>query len=163
MTNPRDLVSTLRGARLRCRTGVLLMPSSALGAESEIAAALGVEFLDYGKRLLSMAAPESGFIHLTLDRLVCDLDDIANDQAGEACVLLANFDLAIAQLGIAETKTLWQNLLSDFPNKTRALVVCVPAHRDAHFAFPDSTIRQLWQDSGRFAVWQAGQGGESRL
>ena len=154
MVDARELVKSLKRQGFRCRTGVLSLPTATLGEEREIAAALGVECLDYQQRLVSLVSPNSKFLNLSLPRLVEDLDDIANAHTGEICVLVSNFDIALARLRTEECRALWQTLLSDFPNKTRALLFCVPAHADGSFSFPDLGIRLKWQESNRFAEWK---------
>jgi len=153
MVDARELVKSLRRKEFRCRTGVLCLQSAALGSESQIAAALDIGYLDYLERLKALVPPGSKYLNLTLARLVEDLDDIANAKTGEICVMIANFDLAMARLGTMDSMALWQTLLTDFPNKTRALLFCVPAHEDGSFSFPDSGIRAKWRDSDRFAEW----------
>jgi len=156
MVDARELVRSLRRKELRCRTGVLSLATVALGSESEIAAALGVEHLDYGDRLKALVPADSKFVNLDLSRLVEDLDSLANARTGESCVLVANFDLAVARLKTDEARALWQSLLTDFPYRTRALLFCVPGHAEASFCFPDSRILALWRESGRFSEWNQG-------
>lgn len=153
MVNPHKLVESLRGHVLRCRVGVLGVPVRALGAERQLAAALGVELLDYRLRLLATVPEASQFVNLTLAALVEDLDCIANTATGEICVMVSNFDLALARLRTEERTILWRTLLMDFPHKTRALVLCVPIHEDGTFVFPDSELRRVWQESERYANW----------
>ncbi len=156
MVDARELVLSLKRKELRCRTGVLSLATAALGSESEIAAALGVEYLDYGVRLKALVPADSKFVSVDLPRLVEDLDALANAKTGETCVLVANFDLAVTRLKTDEARVLWQALLADFPHKTRALLFCVPDHAEGSFCFPDSKIRALWRESGRFAEWNQG-------
>jgi hypothetical protein len=153
MVDARELVRSLKRQESRCRTGVLSLPTSVLGTESKIAVALDIEFLDYRERLKALVPPHSKYLNLTLTRLVEDLDDIANAKTGEICVLIANFDIAFARLRTEEIRRLWETLLTDFPHKTRALLLCVPAHADGSFSFPDSGIRTKWRESDRFAEW----------
>ena len=154
MASPEEVVAMLRAQSLRCRTGVLSLPDRALGSESEIAAALSVEMLDYREYLLSRVTTGARYLNLTLSRVFDDLDDIANAKTGESCVLIGNFDVAVARLRSDERTVLWRNLLTDFPHRTRALLLCIPSHNDESFAFPDSNIRRMWYESKRFAVWQ---------
>ena len=156
MVDVRELVRSLRQQELRCRTGVLSLPTPVLGTEAQIAAALGIEHLDYTGRLRALVPPDSHFVNLDLPRLVEDLDALANAKTGQICVLVANFDLAVARLKTDEARTLWQALLTDFPHKTRALLFCVPGHAEGSFCFPDSRVRTLWRESGRFAEWNQG-------
>jgi hypothetical protein len=153
MVDARELVISLRQQELRCRTGVLSVPISALGKEPQIAAALGIEHLDYTRRLNALVPPGSQFLNLSLHRLLEDLDELANARTGETCVLVANFDLAVASLKTVDTHVLWQTLLTDFPHRTRALLFCVPGHAEGFFIFTDSRIRTLWRESVRFAEW----------
>ena len=154
MPSPHEVVAVLHTRILRCRTGVLSLPEGALGAESEIAAALGVELLDYREHLLSCVTTGAKYLNLTLTRVFDDLDDIANTRTGETCVLIGNFDVAVARLQTDERTVLWRNLFTDYPHRTRALLLCIPSHNDESFSFPDSSIRRMWHESNRFAIWQ---------
>ena len=158
MVNPHKLVEALRGQELRCRVGVLGLPAPALGSERQIAAALDVEFTDYRERLLASAPAGSRFLHLSAATLFDDLDRLANAASGESCVLVGNFDVAVGRLGTAERTGLWNTLLTGFPHRTRALILCVPMHEDARLIFPDSETRRLWQESLRYAKWPDGRG-----
>jgi len=154
MVSPKQMVTTLRGHGLRCRTGVLALGKEDLGRESEIAAALDVELVDYRTCLLARAPEGSKFLNLSLSSVLEGLDAIANATTGESCVLVADFDIAVAKLGTEDRLVLWRNLFTHFPYRTRALVLCVPAHREGRFSFPDVEVRQMWQESNRYATWQ---------
>jgi hypothetical protein len=156
MVDARELVRSLRQHELRCRTGILSLATGALGTESQIAAALGIEHLDYVDRLKALVPADSKFVNVNLPRLMEDLDALANAMTGETCVLVANFDLAVAGLKTDEVRALWQALLTDFPHRTRAILFCVPGHAEGSFSFPDSRILALWRESGRFAEWNHG-------
>ena len=153
MVNARELVGSLRQGVLRCRTGVLSLATPFFGTEAQIAAVLGVEYLDYRVRLQTLIPPDSSFVHLDLPRLIGDVDAIANSNTGETCVLVANFDLALARLATDDVRSLWRVLLTDFPHKTRALLFCVPSHAGASFCIPDTSLYSLWRESDRFAEW----------
>ena len=156
MVDAHELVRSLKRQTLRCRTGVLSVPTAALGTEPQVAAALGIEYLDHSQRLRALVPPDSNFVSLDVARLVEDLDALANAKTGEMCVLVANFDLAIARLKTEEARSLWQALLTDFPHKTRALLFCVPGYAKGMFCFADSIIYGLWRESGRFSEWNQG-------
>ncbi len=158
MVSPEKLVESLRGHGLRCRVGVLGVPVPLLGTESQIAAALGVELLDYRERLLASVPKNSQFVNVTVVSVFDDLERIANTATGESCVLISNFDLALGRLGTDERTTLWRTLMTAFPNRTRAVVLCVPLHEDCAFAFPDLDLRRMWRDSERYANWPDGRG-----
>ena len=154
MISPKQLVKTVRSQGLRSRTGVLALDTCDLGRESEIAAQLGVEYLDYRIRLLSNAPDGSQFLGISLASIVQDLDAIGNELFGEVCVLLAHFDVAVSYLGSDERNNLWRRLFTDFPYRTRRLVFCVPAYQQASYTIPDLTVRKLWRESDRYAIWQ---------
>jgi hypothetical protein len=153
MISPRKLVESLRRQGLRCRVGVLGLPTQCLGAEVQIAAALGLEYLDYRERLLASIPLGSKFLNITVESLFEDLDRVANLATGESCVLVGNFDLALLRLGTEDRTTLWRTLLTSFPNKSRALVLCVPNYEEGLFLFPDAEMKQVWQGSERYANW----------
>jgi hypothetical protein len=157
MVNPQEMIGALRNQSLRSRTGVLALSGMALGTEGQIAAVLGVELLDYRDVALSHVLQGSQYLNLTLSRVFDDLDELSNSTRGESCVLLANFDIAVTKLRSGERTDLWRRLFSDFPHRKRALVLCVPEHSDGRLIFQDSAVRHMWQESDRYAVWQASQ------
>jgi hypothetical protein len=138
--------------------GVLGVPVALLGTESQLAAVMGVELLDYRARLLASVPAGSQFVNVSLAELFEDLDRVANAATGEVCVLVSNFDLALGRLRTDERTILWRTLLTDFPNKTRALILCVPRHEGGIFVFPDVDLRRMWQESERYADWPDGRG-----
>jgi hypothetical protein len=163
MPSPQEVVTLLRTQGLRCRTGILAIPPKSLGAEPEIAAALDVELLDYPTHLLSRVSVGQQYLNLTLSRVFEDLDAIANSKSGESCVLVGSFDVAVSKLRTEERSILWRNLLIDFPYRTRALLLSIPAYNDESFAFPDANIRLMWLESERFSVWQPISRGSDQL
>ncbi len=153
MIDAHNLVQKLKQQELRCRTGLLFLPSDNFGKEPQIAAALEVEYCDYKTRLTSHVIPESSYVDITLPWLVEDLQSLANAKTGEICVLVANFDLAAARLTTDEANIFWNAFLVDFPHMTRALLICVPRHAEGSFCIPDSLVRAKWRESGRVADW----------
>lgn len=154
MVNPRQLISTLRSRSLRSRTGVLGLPQVMFGREAEIAAILGLELMDYRERIIAHAPIESQYVSVTLTGLVEDLSSIANAKTGESCLLISEFDLAVMKLRSNERQILWTTLFSNFPHKTRALVLCVPNCNEGRFIFPDTISNRMWRESERYADWQ---------
>jgi hypothetical protein len=153
MISPQEMVKAVRSDGFRCRTGVLGLPQSAFGQEAEIAASLDVELLDFRERMLAAVPTGSRFVHVSVSRVIEDLDGLANASTGESCVLLAGFDLAVAKLPSEEKRLLWHTLFSSFPHKKRSLILCVPNYGDGRFVLPDSESRQMWRGSERYADW----------
>lgn len=154
MVSPKQLVQTLKSQGLRSRTGILALDVRDLGMESEIAAQLDVEFVDYRTRVLLRTPDGSKFLDLTLASILEDLDALGNEASGEVCVLLAHFDVAVSYLCSGERNHLWRRLLTDFPYRTRRLIFCVPAYQEARYTIPDLKVRELWRQSDRYARWQ---------
>lgn len=145
-----QLLDLLRPRTLRCRTGILLLPSQRLGQERDLAVPLRVDALDYCEYLQERLTPDSSFVPLDAARLERDLDAIAQLQQGQNCVLVFNFDVALAKLPISEREVLWSRLRDSFPHRPRALILAIP--QTAELLLPDIAARQIWEQAGRVAL-----------
>lgn len=153
MIEPRELIARLRSQDLRCRTGILLVPASSLGQESEVAVRLGIDHMSLARRLLE-TVPEGGqFVTVNLTSVFRLLDDIADNHKGRKCVLIYDIDVAAMRLASHERVELWDRLMRDFPYHRVPLVFAIPAHLDGIRVLQEEKIRKEWEESGRMAVW----------
>lgn len=146
----RQLVQRLRSHTLRTRIGILLLDAIHFGKEPDLAVKLDVEPLDYARRLRD-ELPE-GATHVAIDAATEEhrLDAIAVAATGLDCVLIYNFDLALARLDANERARLWTNLRAHFSKKPRALLLAVP--RNAHHLLPAGEDKARWIEGRRIAL-----------
>jgi hypothetical protein len=148
---PKALKEYLRTRMLRSRTGLLLVPPNQLGDVLEIAARLGVDLVDYAQVILASLPPEAKWAGITLDAEQARLDEIANAPSGNDVVLVAQFDLALARLPIADRGPLWRVLREGFAHRRRALILVMP--EGATRLLPEGSEWDAWQDGKRIATW----------
>ena len=146
----RQLVQHIRTQTLRTRTGILLLDATHFGKEPDLATRLYIEPLDYARRIRE-ELPE-GATHVLLDATTEEerLDAIAVAATGYECVLIYNFDLALARLESNERTQLWKNLWASFSKKPRALLLAVP--REAAHLLPEGEDREHWIEGRRMAL-----------
>lgn len=137
---------------MRCKTGVLLVDADFLGRESDLAARIGADALDYGDLILRQLPPGARFAGLGSDREEGRLDDVAMRDAGADCVLVSSFDLALAHLSSDARGRLWANLFGHFSHRRRALVLGMPVGATA--LLPCCAQREPWIAEGRLVGTQ---------
>lgn len=147
--SPFDLISLLRGYRLRVRTGLWLLPRELLGQEPDEAARLGIDAVDLRQQLLAGLPQDTSFSGLNAACMIELLDDICRRDRGSDCVLVYNFDLLLARLRHDERSEVWQLLYDGFPHRSRALLIVMP--RGANALLPTNQALQAWQRDGRLA------------
>ena len=154
MLDAKTLVARLRTNELRCRTGVLLIPEPCLGKEAEIAARLGIQYVDFASYILEHAPIGGEFLHLSVSILFTYFDNIANEHSGMDCVLISNTDVAAMRLTSADREQLWTCLLQDFPHRRKAILLGIPGHKEGIIVLQEEIIRSKWEQSHRMATWQ---------
>jgi hypothetical protein len=146
----RQLVRQIRTQTLRTRTGVLLLDATHFGKEPDLATQLDIEPFDYARRIREELP--AGATHVSLDATTEEerLDAIAVSVTGYDCVLIYNFDLALARLESNERTQLWNNLWASFSKKPRALLLAVPC--EAAHLLPAGEDRERWIEGRRMAL-----------
>ena len=147
--SPSDLITLLRGYRLRVRTGLWLLPSGLFGQEPDEAARLGIDAVDLRQQLLAGLPQDTSFCGLNVACVIELLDDICRRDRGSDCLLVYNFDLLLARLRHDERSEVWQLLYDGFPHRSRALLIVMP--RGANALLPANPALQAWQRDGRLA------------
>ncbi len=123
-----ELVSIIRDrGRLRCRTGVLLIPEAELGRERELAARLNIDCVDMAEHVNNSLPEETEFVPPGAAYVLRWLRDIANAESGGDCVLVSNVDLLLARLEEQQRETVWRQLCNNFPNYRRGIIITLPA------------------------------------
>ena len=147
--SPSDLITLLRGYRLRVRTGLWLLPAQLFGQEPDEAARLGIDAVDLRKQLLDGLPESTCYSGLNAACVIELLDEICSRDQGSDCLLVYNFDLLLARLRHDERSEVWQLLYDGFPHRSRALLIVMP--RGANALLPANQALQAWQRDGRLA------------
>ncbi|MBF6596096.1 MAG: hypothetical protein IVW51_16855 [Thermaceae bacterium] len=144
---PEQVVQRVRGGRLDCRTGILLLEVRQLGREKELAARLNLDAVDYAEWRLNKTAPEQRFLGLTKETLVQELDEICLLKTPANALLLYNFDVGLAYLPYLERPYVWNFLRDSFRKRPKALVVAMPAA--AEHLLPSKAEVVIWRSGER--------------
>ncbi len=149
--DPADLARLLEQPTLRIRTGILLVPLNALGSESELAARLGVEAVDFREWKLTRAGTNSRYLGLSAETILRDLQEVVEDvDLGGTCLWIHNMDLFLSALRYDERLRTWAALFSTFKQR-RGLLFSMPAQ--ALNLLP-ATERGTWERDERLATWE---------
>jgi non-ribosomal peptide synthetase component F len=147
--NGHQLTSRLRSRGGRNLTGILLLESAHFGRETDVAAILSVDAVDYAVILNDGIPVGATYVEIDAATEEQRLNTLAMSMSGSDCLLVYNFDLALARLDSEERARLWTNLHDNFPKKTRALLLSVP--RNAAHLLPTGADWERWK-RGRTAV-----------
>ncbi len=146
-----ELVQRLRSRTLRNRTGILLLPPTALQQIEDIAARLGIQSVDYRRLVLQRVPPGSRYAGISVDAERQTIDALLEDTLGKDCVLLYYLDLILARLEYAERQRLWTILFRETSNRSRALVLAMPA--TAKHLLPSADALCDWKKDARVALY----------
>lgn len=144
---PEQVVQTVRGHRLTCRTGILLLGARQLGREPALAARLNLDRFDYAEWRLNKVEPGQRYLGLSKESIIQELDEICALNSPTDALLLYNFDAALAYLPYLERPYVWNFLRDSFRKRPKALVFAMPAQ--AEHLLPDETARVIWHLGGR--------------
>lgn len=136
---------------MRIRTGILLVPLSALGSERDLAARLGIQAVDFREWKLARARPHSRYLGLSGETILQDLQEIVEDvDLGGNCLWVYNMDLLLSALRYDERLRIWAALFSAFKRR-RGLLFSLPAQA---FNLLPATERGTWERDERLATWE---------
>jgi hypothetical protein len=144
-----DLANELRTTTKLVRTGVVLVPPTALRQVKDAAYRAGLDVVDYVTWKLERLAPGQRSVPLNVDSFLGDLDEIANGNSVSGCILIANADVPLARLRMDERQSVWDFLLNSFKRRRQAIVLAIP--RGADHLFPQKHEEQ-WTRVGRVAA-----------
>ena len=144
-----QLIELLRNRELRCRTGILLLSNEWLGQEPNVAARLGIDYLDYAKVLQEAFSYGTAYVDIDTSSEVNRLDGMASDLTSSDCILIYNIDLALSKLDVYSRYTLWNGVWEKLSNRRVALIIAVP--EGARRLLPDTESLEHWVSSGRIA------------
>ncbi len=147
----KRLVALLQARYLRNRTGIMLLSQAWLGRESDLAARLGITYRDHRQLLLDSLAPGQRFLGIGWEDLVSThLDSVARDAAVDGgCILVANIDVTLASLHVAERASFWSHL-RELYKPACSLLLTLPNHYQR--LIPEEEY-QLWSSGERLASW----------
>lgn len=143
----REVVQRVRGSTLVCRTGILLLPKQQLGNEGSIAAQWQLEPIDYASWRYTRTGEGEKFLRLSQDTLLHDVEAICSSDYRFDCVLLYNFDLALAYLEVLDRRYVWRYLRDNFRKRPVGLIVAMPGQ--AHHLLPSEADQDLWRRGKR--------------
>jgi hypothetical protein len=144
---PEQVVQLVRGPKLTCRTGILLLAARQLGREPALAARLNLDTLDYAEWRLNKVAPGQRYLGLSKETVIQEFDEICAQNSPTDALLLYNFDVALAYLPYFERPYVWNFLRDSFRKRPKALVFAMPAQ--AEHLLPDESARVIWHLGGR--------------
>lgn len=149
MRSLADLAKELRTTTKLVRTGVVLVPPTALRQVKDAAYRAGLDVVDYVTWKLERLAPGQRSVPLDVDSFLRDLDEIANGNSVSGCILISNADVPLARLHVHERTLVWDLLLNSFKRRRQAIVLAIP--RGADHLFPQKHEEQ-WARVGRVAT-----------
>lgn len=147
--NVSEVVKLLRRSSLRVRTGLWLIPATALGQEENEAARLGIDAIDLRQHLIALLPQNTGFAHLSSARVLELLDNTCNQPVGSECILIYNLDLLLAGLKLQERQQVWRHLFQSFSHRSKALLLCMP--QTATHLLPADEDLDGWRKDQRLA------------
>jgi hypothetical protein len=149
MSEPVELLATLRNRSLRNRVGLWLLPAGEMDQAADKAAKLGIDAADLRQIWLDRLPPDARFAGLNADKLISLLDDLTEHPGHSDCLLLYNLDLLLAGLSYESQQEIWRTLRQIFPHRRRLLVLVMPDQ--AGHLLPRSSDLTAWRQEGRLA------------
>lgn len=150
---PLQLAKSLVSPAAYYRTGLVLVPRELLGRESELAAIVWADPLDWVEWKLEHLDPGCRFLSLSHEALVGDVSLIASEATPGSCVLAYNGDVLLSGMPADERAFFWRFLRTAL-RPTNAVIVALPAGAANLLPHKEATA---WIGAGRLAEW--GEGG----
>lgn len=149
-----QLLRSLQGMSLRNRTGILFLSISWLNREADIASRLGISFEDENIWVLDKLAPGQRYLGRTWEDLINkDLSDmIKNSKLDGRCLLVANFDVILGSLRLADRSLFWSFLHESF-KPSCGILITLPMK--THIMTENE--QSAWNNSRRLAIWREGE------
>jgi hypothetical protein len=143
----RNALEQLKQHGHRSAVAILLYEPNAEIDWNAVALVHSLGQCDYIARLLAEANLDSRFLNLDADTERDRLSRLAETSNAYTCILVTEFDIALARLNFDERGRLWNNLLHHFPYRHTALLLAVPS--GASHLLPDPDAFTLWTDTGK--------------
>ncbi len=149
MLDVLSVINSVRGERLLCRTGALILKKTWLGREYEIAARFNFEAINYAEWKINQLEKEQRRIGFSWQTLICDLNMISELPAQTDALMIYNLDIALSYLSIKDVQNVWRSLREGFPHRPKGLLLVIP--EDAGDVQPVFGELQQWLSDGRIA------------
>jgi len=147
-TNSRTALEQFQQNGHRSAVAILLYEPGIAIDWHEVALVNSLGLCDYVVHILTEVNADSRFLNLDADTERARLSRLAETPDAHSCVLVTEFDIALARLDDNERARLWYNLLHHFPHRRTALLLAVPS--GASHLLPDSSDALThWTDTGK--------------
>ncbi len=144
-----EVVQRVRGKTLDCRTGIFLLPERLLGCEKSLGARFDLDAVDYAAWCEQYLYEDEKFLRLSGDRLLKYLHEACHGDFMTDCLLVYNFDLALAYLPYLERGQVWAFLRDRFRKRPKGLILSMP--ESASRLLPDPAALEVWSKGNRLA------------
>lgn len=151
-TSASRLVRRLARGEFYRRTAILELPPEWLGREAEVAARLGIDRADLPARILGQLRPGQRYLGLDADRLISrELGSLVDNTISIGPVILvANVDLMVSSLRVAERARFWETLRQAY-RPLGGLLLTLPVANERLIPPPE---RERWIVEERLARWE---------
>ena len=149
MVDVQAVINSVRGERLLCRTGALILHNLWLGRETEIAARFNFKAINYVEWKIEQLEKGQRRINFSWETVICDLNMISELPAQTDTLLIYNIDIALSFLSTKDVQRVWRSLREGFPHRPKGLLLTIP--KDASDVHPDFEELKQWERDGRLA------------
>lgn len=148
--NPAELIANLGSSgRLRCPTGLLLVPQREWETLADWGALRGIDTVLYGEILLRELPEQSRFVSITSESETERLRRIALG-GGSPVLLIDQFDIAVSRLSSEDRENLWQNIFTRLTQISHGLLIAMPEGSDK--LLPAHNLMEDLRISGRLSA-----------
>ena len=149
MFDVQSVINSVRGERLLCRTGALILKKMWLGKETEIAARFNFEAINYAEWKIEQLEKGQRRIGFSWQTVIFDLNMISELPAQTDTLLIYNIDIALSFLSTKDVQNVWRSLREGFPHRPKGLLLTIP--EEAADVQPVFGEWQQWLGDGRLA------------
>jgi hypothetical protein len=146
---PVRLAESLLSPAAYYRTGLVLVARELLGRESDLAASVGADSLDWVAWKLERLDPHCRFAAMSHQSLIEDVSLIASEATPGSCVLAFNGDVLLSGMPAQERTRFW-GFLRTVLRPRNPVILALPA--GAGNLLPQKEAA-AWVSAGRLAEW----------
>ena len=143
----RAALDRLKRREYRSGVGLLLYEPEEKPNWNAVALVHSIGLRDYVRLLLEELNPATRYVNLDADTERDRLIRLSEIPDPLRCVLVTEFDIALARMKFEERTRLWNNLLHHFPHRQTTLLLAIPAN--ASYLLPDADALTLWTEAGK--------------
>ena len=144
-----EVVRRVRSKSLDCRTGLFLLPKHLLGCEKSLSVRFDLDAVDYTDWCERYLREGEKYLRFDGDKLLEYLHEACYGDFMMDCLLVYNFDLALAYLPYLERERVWVFLRDHFRKRPRGLILSMP--EGASRLLPDPAALEVWTKGNRLA------------